>query len=509
MKILNLVKKYRVYLLFVLIIAISIFLRFHRLGDIYVFNLDEEYQASYAWTEVLHPHRIWIGLVAAALEFYIGPYVVYLTAILLGISHGDPLITAYFAAGLGVVTTAAIFFIGKKVFNLTTAVLAASLYATMPIFVFFDQKYWNPMFGPLVTVLLFLSLIQTKQSKWWWVVFAGLAGIIFETHLPPFPLLLIGGWGFLKHRYWQDLKLLTFCIVVFLIFYWPLLVFDFNHDFSNLKVVTRLFVTNSQSKVSFNPGAKFGTLFDSMGRFWYLRPGSPNADEVNFGCSSLSLSTGFETIDKYTRRTYAPFWLSSISLILLLIFLRKNLRNADDNCRILALFLTISGFFFLIYPGGSFEYYALIFLTLFTFVPGILISQLNKKLAVGLFGIIIIFSILGINTVLHTSDEFSLGPKKKLIAEVMKIVGQEDFAIEGRGICHNYEGWRYLFKVYGRVPTQSYTDDSLGWLYPKEIGKEKPAITVILSEDRIPLKEDLSSLTSVRSGGYRAYIRKK
>ena len=113
--------KYKLYILLILILSLSAYLRFHRLGDLYVFNLDEEYQATYAWTEVLNPHPIWIGLIASALEFYIGPYVVYLTAILLSFSKGDPIITAYFAAFLGVITTAVIFFVGKRIFNLTPA----------------------------------------------------------------------------------------------------------------------------------------------------------------------------------------------------------------------------------------------------------------------------------------------------------------------------------------------------------------------------------------------------
>ncbi len=49
---------------------------------------------------------------------------------------------------------------------------------------------------------------------------------------------------------------------------------------------------------------------------------------------------------------------------------------------------------------------------------------------------------------------------------------------------------------------------NLGWLYPSEISKVQPTFTVILSEDRIPLKEDLSSLQSIKEGGYRAYIKK-
>ena len=336
-------------------------------------------------------------------------------------------------------------------------------------------------------------------------MFAALSGAIFETHLPPFPLLLIGLMFFIKGKYWQDIKLILISLLVFLVFYWPLLVFDFNHNFSNLKVLTRI---EKSSNISFNPVEKFGTLLDTMGRFWYLAPSRPNADEVNFGCSSLSSSNGFEIIDKYTQRTYSPFWISLISTSLFLFFILKYLRSDNFPYKILALFLAVSGFSFLIYPGGSYEYYALTFLTLFTFVPAILISHLKGKMRMMAFGLILVIMLLGINTVLNTSDEFSLANKKRIIKEVMEVVGEKSFAIEGRGICHNWEGWRYLFKVYGRVPDKSYTDSSLGWLYPEEIGTKTPIYTIILSEDRIPLKEDLSATLSIKEGGYRAYIKK-
>lgn len=496
---------YKTYIFLIVVVVLSSFLRFHRLNQVYVFNLDEEYQATYAWTEVLHPHLIWIGLPAAAIEFYLGPYLTYFTAILLAFSKGDPIIMAYFAASLGAVTTATIFLIGKKLFNFTAGVITASLYAALPLFVFYDQKFWNTMLTPLIGILLLLIVNLTRKSKWWWVAFAGLAGAIFEAHLLPVTLLTLGVWYFFKDKYWRDIKLLIFCAVAFLIFYWPLIVFDLNHDFSNLKVITRFF---SGQKSSVNPTAKLMTLFDSLGRFWYLRPGTPNADEINFGCSSLALSTGYQEINKYSKRTYSPIWLSLISLSLLLFFIFKNINSKNFSKKSLALFLLIGGLSFLIYSGGAYEYYCLVLLTLFTFVPAIFISQLSEKIKPIAYGLILIVIFSGINSVLKTSDEFSLGPKKILISKVMDIVRGESFSIDGRGICHNYEGWRYLFKVYGRTPNQSYTDGTLGWLYPKEISKNSPTYTIILSEDRIPLDENLSRLPSIKEGGYRAYIKK-
>lgn len=509
MNISNFIKRHKTLLLFIVIISIAAFLRFNRLSKIYVFNFDEEYQATYAWTEVVDPHPIWIGVSSSFLDFYLGPYFTYFSAILLKISGGDPMLTAYFASFLGVINTILVFLIGRKLFNLTTAVTGSFLYATMPIIVFFDQKYWNTMFTPAIVLLLFLTLFLVKKSKWFWVGFAALWGVVLETHLEPAALFLAGFYQFIRGETWKHLKLVLVCFFVFLLFYWPLIVFDYNHNFSNITLFTRLGQGFNESKIAFNPGAKFRSIFDSMGRFWYLKEGNPNADEINFGCTSLSVKSDLKFIDKYAKRTYAPFYLSLLTVILLAYFIWLGLREKLWQYKLLSILLTISVVSFLLFPGGSSEYYTLQFWVLFAFVPGIFISRSSKKYKPVLIGLILLVSFFGVRTVINTSDEFSLGPKKILIEKVMARIGNEPFAIEGRGVCHDYEGWRYLFKVYGRQPSQSYTDKNLGWLYPNEISQEKPKVTVILSEDRIPLNEDLSRLESIKEGGYRAYILRK
>lgn len=498
----------KAYILLAFIIGLSAFLRFHNLSNIYVFNFDEEYQATYAWTQVLDPHPIWIGVSSSFLDFYLGPYFTYFTAILLKLSNADPMLTAYFAAFLGVITTITTFLIGWKLFNLKTGVISSSLYATLPLIIFFDQKYWNTMFTPIIALFLFLTLYLIKKSAWFWVGFAALFGAVLETHLEPTPLFLIGFYQFFKGGYWKRAKLVIVCLFTFALFYWPLAVFDINHNFSNISLFSRLGQGFSQSKVAFDPGIKFKSLFDSLGRFWYLKAGNPNADEINFTCNSLTVKPEFKNVDQFAKRTPGLFILSFLTLILVCHFFWISFKNRKRQFKLLAIFLAVALFFFIIYPGASSEYYILSFLVLFTFVPGILISSLNKNYQLPFLSFILIASLFGINTVLKTSDEFSLGPKKALIGRVMSVVGKESFSIEGRGICHNYEGWRYLFKVYGRVPNQSYTDSSLGWLYPEEISKQLPAYTIILSEDRIPLSEDLSNLESFKEGGYRAYIKK-
>lgn len=504
----SIINKYKVHTLIFFIVFLAFFLRSYNLPQVYIFGFDEEYQATYAWTLVKDFHLIWIGVSASFLDYYMGPLLTYMTAFFLAISKGDPIITAYVAALTGTFTSLLIFLIGWRFFNLITGLIASLLYASLPIFVFYDQKYWNPMFAPLIVLLIFVTVNLVEKSKWWWIVFAALVGLIFETELAPAPLILIGVWYFFKKGFWKNIKLVFFCSLAFLLLYWPLLVFDYNHNWSNITVLTRLSKQMEKSKVKFDPINKFQSLFDSLGRFWYLEPGNSNADEINISCNKLTTKPEFKFIDQYSERTFAPIWLSLASLSGIVLFILTGIKSNRKPIRLLTSLILILLAFYFFYPGGSFEYHNLGLFTLLTFIPGIYISKVSRRYRIIFISLVIMVIFLSLRTVLNASDKFGLGPKKILISKVIEQIGEKSFNIEGRGICHNWEGWRYLFKVYGRVPTISYTDQNFGWLYPDDLQKGKTEYTVILSEDRLPLKEDLSDLLSIKAGGYRAYIRK-
>ena len=314
------IKKNKILFFIIFLFFFAGFLRFYNLPNIYIFGFDEEYQATYAMTLIKDLHLIWIGVSAGFIDYYMGPYFTYFTALWLWISKGDPLITAYIAGLTGIATTAAVFFVGWKFFNLTTGIVSSLLYAGLPLFVFYDQKYWNPMFVQLIVLLMFTAIMLIKRSSWWWVFYAALVGVIFETDLLPIPLVLIGLWVFLKGKYFLNKKVVFICILVFLLFYWPLLVFDYFHNWSNLTIFTRYNRQAEQVGAKLDPSKKILTFLDTMGRFWYLKSGSSNADELNTACYSKSAKKEFQFIDKFSERTFPNIWLSVASVALFLFF---------------------------------------------------------------------------------------------------------------------------------------------------------------------------------------------
>lgn len=486
--------KYKILFFISFLVLFGIFLRFYNLPNLYIFGFDEEYQATYAMTIVSDFHPIWIGVSASFLDYYLGPYFTYFTSFWLMLSQGDPLITAYVAALTGVITSVVIFFVGWKFFNLTTGVISSLLYAGLPLFVFYDQKYWNPMFVPLIVLLMFTSLLLVKKSPWWWLLYAAIVGAIFETDLAPFPLIIIGVWFFIKGKYFLNKRLVLGCVLVFLLFYWPLLVFDYNHNWSNLTVLGRYNKQAKQFGAKFDPMSKLISVVDTMGRFWHLKPLRPNADELNIFCNF--------------QRTYSPPWLSGASLALLLYFMITSIKNGKNAHKLLVYLLAVSLGLYLIYTGGSFEYYLRGFITLFALAVGVLVGQLNKKFKPIAFVLVAVVLLTGFNTVVNSSDKYSLGSKKKLIAEIMSVVGSNSFSIDQMGICHTYEGWRYLFKIYGKTPARSFTDQNFSWLYPDEVSKGPVSYSVILSEYGILADRDLSGYQKIDEGGFSAFVKK-
>src|SRR3989344_5462278 len=154
-----LLKSRNLYILsLVLIIVLSAFLRFHNLPQLFIVSIDEEYQATLAQTIVQHFHIIWIGVSAANLDFYLGPFWTYFTALWLFLSKGDPLITGYISSVIGVLTTILVFIVGLRLFNPRVGLIASLLYACLPLMVYFDQKYWNPSPVPFLSLLIVLAI---------------------------------------------------------------------------------------------------------------------------------------------------------------------------------------------------------------------------------------------------------------------------------------------------------------------------------------------------------------
>lgn len=465
------------------VFLLALFLRLYHLNQNFVFGVDEEYQAYLAQTIVRDFHLIWIGVGSTA-DFYLGPLWTYLTAFLLFVSKGSPLITGYFSSLLGSVTVVSIYFVGKKMAGKTVGVAASLIYATLPLFVFYDQKFWNVSPAPFLSLVMFYSLLSLKRQLGWLVIFALAFGLVFHTHLS----LLFWGpvailWIFFNRLRINKVIWLT-STIAFLAVYSPLLVFDYFHNWSNLTTPIRLVTgVKQQPEISFSN--RVADLGNYLGRVWYLGPNQNNADEVNWGCT-------------YSQ-TISPNLLKVLSVVLLIVFLLSPRTWKNERQKLLAITLLVFLLTYFVFPGNTYEYYLLGFFPLYLFIPAVLFGR--KKL--GLF-VLAVICCLGLRTILTAKNDYGLGIKRELVGEVMKTVGKKPFSLSSEGKCHIAEGWRYLFSVYGRKPERSDTDKIFGWLYANEITTRPAVYRVTVYESRLFSFNGRENV--IEKGGFATYL---
>jgi 4-amino-4-deoxy-L-arabinose transferase-like glycosyltransferase len=504
--------------LIIFILLISGFLRFYKLADNFVFGVDEEYQAYLAQTIIKDFHPIWIGVVNASVEFYLGPFWTYLTSGLLYFSKGNPLITGYFASFLGVITTLTVYLVGKKVFNSKVGFLASLLYACSPLIVFFDQKYWNVSPIPFLSLMMFFAVYSSSKNQKWWIVFSIAYGLVFHAHLSLAPLGLIGIYLFIKRFKKHKPKVILLSVLTFILTISPLLVFDYYHNFSNITFPLRLLSDLGDGSSKFDPVYKIKAFGYSLSRLVYLNPKADRADETNWGCTSTSDYDYFvrgenkdywEKLDKVTTRTQPITLISVLFALLMLWFLIRRAIWQKDNTRLLAVYILIYFLSFILFPGNAYEYYLLGIFPLLFFIPGILLEKDNKPfLKLLIVALSFLLACYGVKTVVFSINSYGFNVKKEIISEVAEIIGNKPFILKSEGMCHIAEGWRYLYSYYGLKPVKSSTDTIFGWLYADEIGDSKNAMSVVMSEKRVPLNMDTADYASLSFGGFTAFISK-
>lgn len=438
-----------------LIIAAALVLRIHNLNNLYVFGADEEYQTNIAMTLVRHFHIIWIGVSAANTNFYLGPFWSYFTYIFLLASHGDPLISAYIAAILGAFTSLVVFYVGWKMFSKRVGIVASLLYGFLPLIIFFDQKYWNPLVTPLLSLTMVYSLFKVKEDQKYWYLFALSFGLVFHIHLSLLPYIFLALYCIRKGI---KTRVFIFSIIIFLSVISPLIVFDYFHKWSNITTPLRL----GQISQAAHPALleKVQALGESILRLWYLSPHSINANEILAACSKFRSSPSLLAL---------PF------LILIVLFLFKKQTWRKDNTRILAFAISSVSLSYIFFPGRTDEYYLLGLFPLLLFIPGIIWHKYFSPILIALV------CTLGAVTVISASNPYGLGAKKQIISQVMPVIGNNPYELTEKGECHQYEGWRYLFATYARAPERSSIDPTFGWLYPSEIHDTPVKYTVVIT----------------------------
>lgn len=452
-------------LIILCLFLLFIFLRFWRIPELFFFGIDEEYQTLLASSIVKDFHVIWIGLSAANTGYFIGPGLIYLHAILLWLSGGDPVILGYFASFIGVMTLIFFYLIAREFFDKKTAFMSLALYGFSSFIIYYDRRFWNSTFVPLIAILFFYSLVKAEKNSHWYIFTAFLFASSFHIHaslfifIPIIILVLIRRLIKAGQKIKIDWLTIFLSTIIYFIITLPLLIYDLVHNFDNLKTPLRLLQKIGAGGAGVSLSQHINVFSSTLVRFW-----------LDFSLPPF---------------IFYSLLFFSISAIAWFLLRRENNQNS-----ILKIIVAIYLLMFLFYPGQMLDYYYLGFFPFFALIIAMFLKRLGWKIIIP---IVILSAIVSLVAISKQSINSGLAVKKELIKKTANVIGNRSFYLDTNQNYIYFGGWRYLFEIYGKKPASSQADKIFGWIYLKDILPIKPELRVIVTEDNGKYKSDVLS----------------
>jgi hypothetical protein len=295
----------------------------------------------------------------------------------LALSYPSPLGPAYGVAMLSILTVYAVYYIGSKMVGEFGGWIAALLATISSTLIYFARFSWNPNPAPFVSLLMmYFTYLAWKKNARYWMAVAVCFSILLQLHY--ITLLMLGGAGFfwlvslvglLRNKeksqkgVLRTFFLATLCsILIVIISFTPLFLFDLKHNWVNTKAFQSIFVSEkiltdkSETRLS---EVLLGVLRESHGRTLEV------LFTLFFG--KVTEIQNFLLIGLGAYLIYFVKW-------------RKRIQNWDGQFLVLIyLLLSIAGIS--AYKRSIFDHYLLFIVPMSLLFWGGLLANLEKKLA--------------------------------------------------------------------------------------------------------------------------------
>lgn len=317
----------------IFLIIVGTFLRLFNLNSNVEFLGDQGRDAMVVSRIFTEGDLVFIGPVTSLGNMYLGPFYYYLMMPFLWLSYPSPMGPVYMMVGFGVVTIALIYYLGKQLIGQRAALIASFFFTFSAVVMQYTRFSWNPNPAPLVSIIMIWATYQAWQkNKWYWVIATLCFSILAQLHY--LTLLSAGGIGViwilqlievLNSKVKIDqLKILFFStltsILVFLTSTIPLMLFDYKHQFLNLKALSAMIFSDKNFvQAGENTRNIFQVLMETHGR---------------------SMQILFEFTLGQQRQLNTILVLISLSILAYLIFFAKNYQHKKGLIVICAYLIT-------------------------------------------------------------------------------------------------------------------------------------------------------------------------
>lgn len=441
------------------LLILTFLLRIIKLEELFYFTYDESVFAFVGRRIILWQHIPLIGG-ATPFGFHVAPYFYWFFALGLFLGNLNPIIWGYIGALIAMFTSFMSYVVGKALFSTKAGILAASFWTFSYLANVYDRHFWGLYFGPLFSliVIYLLNKIIRGNQKFIYPL-ALFLGLIIHADLSYYVFLILTALTWIIFK--LPVRRVTFIALgIIVLSFLPLVVFDIRHDFANTKPILT-FLRQGKNTPGFD-SQKF--INNSL-----IFPQTFTRLIYPFGDNEISKQYSYCRTYIQEKLQFIPWYLTLASFITLVSFIFWNFKKgtkSGNSTRILGL-LTVLYFlgvqiYGTIFRADIFEHYITGIFAVFLLIFAKIVSSFPKKTWLVVLALFITFNLLKLSQV---KNSMGLSYKKQAIEYTMNQVGNEPFSLDSLSTCWKWNGYRYLFAVYGREPVKSYVDPNFAYLY--------------------------------------------
>ncbi len=458
--------KYRFFILILLLI--SIFLRFYKIEEWFFFNIDEEwYNFIVRKITVLHKPVLigWEipgGILVPPVMFYFG-------AIVMLLFNNNPIGFALIASFFGVLGVVLTYIVGKKIFTSSTVgIYAAVIYCFSFLINIYNRLSINLLFAPILSLLTYFSLlkiIENREKKY--LVVLGLVFAFSTQEGSMISLIFLTIIVLFIYKVKFRVRELFIPISIFLTTFIPVIIFDLRHNFLVTNKLTNILKNTPIGKISLS-GVLFPVILLLRFSARILFPSGP----ADINIQLLPCKNYLSLIEQSTPTIYSLF-----GLLIFIFFIHRiivNKSGVGPKIILYHLLIVVLGLllFSVIKPGYVHEWFFVVLIPAFCYFIAYLLTFFseNKFLKFITFVFIIIFVVINLSYYFSLTSLVGYKDKLEAVEYSANTVGNRGFEFDVLGNKCNGYGYRYLFTYVGKEPKTPYVDDLyVNWLYTQDI----------------------------------------
>lgn len=234
----------RTYILLGIILLVGLFFRSYQLVERFEFAHDGDLYSWIVKDIVVNQHFRLIGQLTSAPGIFIGGLFYYILVPFFLVTKMDPVGATSLAIVVGLSTIFSFYFVLSKLFNSTSGLIAASLYAILLATVGADRWIVPTITTNLWAIWYFYTVMQLARGNFKILPLSGiLIGLIWHIHIALVPTLIAIPAAIILTKRLPNLKYIAQFIIALFVSVLPLIAFELRHGFSQTSSLINNFLT--------------------------------------------------------------------------------------------------------------------------------------------------------------------------------------------------------------------------------------------------------------------------